>query len=50
MQIITPEEATHILGTHAAVIEGTSFIFYDTRQFMAVSVNRAATYVLLMFD
>jgi len=35
MQVITPEEAKKILGTHAVVIEGMSFIMYDTKQFMA---------------
>lgn len=39
MQVITPEEAKRILGTRATVIEGTSFICYDTRQYMAVSAN-----------
>jgi len=35
MQVITPEEAKKILGTHAAVVKGMSFIIYDTKQFMA---------------
>ncbi|KAF9525436.1 hypothetical protein CPB83DRAFT_859558 [Crepidotus variabilis] len=35
MQIITPDEAKRVLGSRAAVIEGTSFILYDTKQFMA---------------
>jgi len=35
MQVITLEEAKKTLGTRAVVIEGMSFIMYDTRQFMA---------------
>jgi len=37
MQFITPAEAAPFLGERAVVIEGTSFILYDTHQFMAVS-------------
>ncbi|KIM38055.1 hypothetical protein M413DRAFT_448087 [Hebeloma cylindrosporum] len=35
MQIITPAEAAPFLGERAVVIEGMTFILYDTSQFMA---------------
>lgn len=37
MQIVTPGEGIPFLGERAVVIEGMSFILYDTSQFMAVS-------------
>ena len=37
MQIIAPGEALLFLRERAVVIEGMSFILYDTSQFMAVS-------------
>ena len=37
MQVISPEQAKEILGEHAIVVDGMSMIFYDTKQFMAVS-------------
>jgi hypothetical protein len=37
MQFITPEESRTILGDQATVLKGTSFIFWDPKQFMTVS-------------
>lgn len=37
MRIISPEEAQDILGSHAVVLSGMSYIIYDTAQFMKVS-------------
>lgn len=36
MRIISPKEAESVLGSRAVVLSGTSFIFWDTAQFMAV--------------
>lgn len=37
MQIITPDDARTVLGEKAILLKGASFIFWDPKQFMAVS-------------
>ena len=36
MQIISPEAAKQLLGEHAVVISGMSFVSWDPKQFMTV--------------